>query len=142
MKTVFTKPALIDRKWYIVDAEGKVLGRLASKIAAIVRGKNKANFVPNQEIGDFVVVINADKVALSGRKAQDKMYYRHSGYVGGLKTSNFEKVMEKHPTMPLEAAIKGMLPKGPLGRKMAKNIKIYAGTSHPHSAQNPISIDL
>jgi len=142
MKTVFAKPASIERKWYIIDAEGKVLGRLAAKIATIARGKNKAIFVPNQEIGDFIVVINADKVAVTGRKTQQKMYYRHTGYVGGLKVSNFEKVMEKHPTMPLEAAIKGMLPKGPLGRKLAKNIKIYAGTSHPHSAQNPIPLEV
>ena len=142
MKTVFKAPASIERKWYIIDAEGKILGRVASKIAAIARGKNKAIFVPNQEIGDFIVVINADKVVVSGRKTQEKLYYKHTGYVGGLKTSTYEKVMERHPTMPLEAAIKGMLPKGPLGRKMAKNIKIYAGTSHPHSAQNPISIDV
>jgi len=142
MKTVFTKPSSIERKWYIIDVEGKILGRVASKIAAIARGKNKAIFVPHQEVGDFIVVINAEKVVVTGRKAQDKMYYRHTGYIGGVKTSNYEKVMERHPTMPLEAAIKGMLPKGPLGRKIVKNIKIYAGTSHPHSAQNPISIDV
>jgi len=142
MKTVFQKPASFDRKWYIIDAEGKVLGRLASRIAAIARGKNKANFVPHQEMGDFVVVINAEKVKITGRKAQQKMYYKHTGYVGGLKVSNFEKVMERHPTMPLEAALKGMLPKGPMGRKIAKNIKIYAGANHPHSAQNPITLEL
>jgi len=142
MKTVFSKPSSIERKWYIIDAEGKVLGRIASKIAAIARGKNKAIFVPNQEIGDFVIVINADKVVVSGRKAQEKLYYKHTGYVGGLKTTTFEKAMERHPTMPLETAIKGMLPKGPLGRKMAKNIKIYAGSEHPHGAQNPTSIEV
>jgi len=142
MKTVFVKPASVERKWYIIDVEGKVLGRVASRIAAIARGKNKAIFVPHQEVGDFIVVINADKIQITGRKAQQKMYYRHTGYVGGLKANNFEKVIDRHPTMPLEAAIKGMLPKGPLGRKMAKNIKIYAGTSHPHSAQNPIPLEV
>jgi len=142
MKTVFVKPASVERKWYIIDAEGKVLGRVASKIASILRGKNKAIFVPHQEIGDFIVVINADKIVITGRKAQQKMYYRHTGYVGGLKASNFEATMARNPTMPLEAAIKGMLPKGPLGRKMAKNVKIYAGTSHPHSAQNPAVIEV
>jgi large subunit ribosomal protein L13 len=141
MKTVFTKLASVERKWYVIDAEGKVLGRVAAKVAAIVRGKNKAIFVPHQEIGDFVVVINADKVVVTGRKAQQKMYYRHSGYVGGLKTSSFEKLMDRHPTQPLENAIKGMLPKCPLGRKIAKNIKIYAGTAHPHAAQNPVAIE-
>ena len=141
MKTVFAKPASVERKWYIIDAEGKVLGRVAAKAAAIVRGKNKAIFVPHQEVGDFVVVINADKIKVTGRKAQQKMYYRHTGYVGGLKSQNFEKAIERHPTMPLETAIKGMLPKGPLGRKMAKNAKIYAGASHPHSSQKPAPIE-
>jgi large subunit ribosomal protein L13 len=141
MKTVFTNPVSVERKWYIIDAEGKVLGRVAAKIASIVRGKNKAIFVPNQEIGDFVVVINADKIVVTGRKPLQKMYYRHTGYVGGLKTTTYEKLIAQHPTRPLEYAIKGMLPKGPLGRKMAKNVKIYAGTSHPHGAQNPIILE-
>lgn len=141
MKTVFAKPASVERKWYIIDAEGKVLGRVAAKVAAIVRGKNKAVFVPHQEIGDFVVVINADKVKLTGRKTQNKMYYRHSGYAGGLKATTFEKLVDRHPTQPLELAIKGMLPKGPLGRKMAKNAKLYAGTSHPHASQKPEKIE-
>ena len=142
MKTVFVKPALIERKWYVIDAEGKILGRLAAKVASMVRGKTKAIYTPNQEVGDFVVVINADKVAVSGRKAQQKQYYRHTGYVGGLKTTTYEKLKARHPTAPLENAIKGMLPKGPLGRKMAKNAKIYAGARHPHAAQNPTAIDL
>ena len=141
MKTIFTKPALVERKWYIIDAEGKVLGRVAAKVAAIVRGKNKANFVPNQEIGDFVVVINADKVIVTGRKAQQKMYYHHTGYVGSLKSQTFSKLIERHPTMPLETAIKGMLPKGPLGRKLAKNAKLYAGIEHPHVSQKPEPIE-
>ena len=142
MKTIFVNPASVERKWYVIDAEGKILGRVAAKVASMVRGKNKAIFTPNQEIGDFVVVINADKAVLSGRKAQQKLYYRHTGYVGGLKTANYEKIAARHPTMPMENAIKGMLPKGPLGRKMAKNAKIYAGAQHPHAAQNPIAIDL
>jgi len=141
MKTVFAKPASVERKWFVIDAEGKVLGRVAAKAAAIVRGKNKAIFVPHQEVGDFVVIINADKIIVTGRKAQQKIYYRHSGYVGGLKANTYEKVIARHPTMPLELAIKGMLPKGPLGRKLAKNAKIYAGTEHPHGSQKPEPIE-
>jgi len=141
MKTVFAKPDSVDRKWFIIDAEGKVLGRVAAKVASIVRGKNKALFVPHQDIGDYVVVINADKIAVTGRKAEQKMYYKHTGYVGGLRANTFNKVIEKHPTQPLELAIKGMLPKGPLGRKMAKNAKLYAGTDHPHASQKPVPIE-
>jgi large subunit ribosomal protein L13 len=141
MKTVFVKPASVERKWYVIDADGKVLGRVAAKVASIVRGKNKAIFVPHQEVGDFVVVINADKIVVTGRKAEQKMYHRHSGYPGGLKSQNFEKAIERHPTMPLENAIKGMLPKGPLGRKLAKNAKIYAGADHPHGSQKPVPIE-
>ena len=142
MRTEFIKPALLDRKWFVLDAEGKVLGRVASRVASIVRGKNKAIFAPHQEMGDYVVVINADKVKVTGRKTQQKMYYRHSGYPGGLKSRNFATLIARHPTQPLELAIKGMLPKGPLGRKLAKNAKIYAGAAHPHVAQNPTAITL
>jgi len=142
MKTVFVKPASVERKWYVIDAEGKVMGRVAAKVASIVRGKNKAIFAPHQEMGDFVVVINAEKVNVTGRKPRQKIYYRHSGYVGGLKAINFEKLIARHPTQPLENAIKGMLPKGPLGRKLARNAKVYAGAAHPHAAQNPTAIDL
>jgi len=142
MKTVFVKPALVERKWFVIDAQGKVLGRVASKVASIVRGKTKAIFAPHQEMGDYVVIINADKVIVTGRKAHQKMYYRHSGYPGGLKSINFEKLIVRHPTQPLENAIKGMLPKGPLGRKLAKNAKVYAGAVHPHAAQNPTAIEL
>ncbi|MDR2434617.1 MAG: 50S ribosomal protein L13, partial [Treponema sp.] len=137
MKTEFVKPALVDRKWFVIDAEGKVLGRVAAKAASIVRGKEKAVYAPHQEVGDFVVVVNADKIIVTGAKTQQKLYHRHSGYVGGLKTVNFEKLIARHPTAPLENAIKGMLPKGPLGRKLLKNVKVYAGGAHPHSAQNP-----
>jgi large subunit ribosomal protein L13 len=141
MKTVFAKPASVERKWFIIDAEGKVLGRVAAKAASIVRGKNKAIFVPNQEIGDFVVVINADKIVVTGRKTLQKTYYRHTGYVGGLKSTTYENLAARHPTKPLELAIKGMLPKGPLGRKLAKNAKIYAGANHPHAGQKPAPIE-
>ena len=142
MKTIFLKPADIERKWFVVDVEGKPLGRVAARIASILRGKEKAVFAPHQETGDFVVVINAEKIALTGRKAEQKLYHRHSGYVGGLKTVNFQKLVEKHPCSPLELAIKGMLPKGPLGRKLLKNVKIYPGAEHPHMAQNPQVLEL
>lgn len=142
MKTVFVKPADVQRAWFVIDAEGKVLGRVAAKVASIVRGKEKPIFVPHQEVGDYVVIVNAEKIAVTGRKAQQKMYHRHTGFVGGLKSTNFEKLIARHPTKPLELAIKGMLPKGPLGRKLAKNVKIYAGGEHPHAAQNPTAIGL
>jgi len=142
MKTAFVKPASVERKWFLIDAEGKVLGRLAAKVASIVRGKEKAIFTPNQEIGDYVVIINAEKIQVTGSKTQDKLYHHHTGYVGGLKTVNFEELIEKHPTSPLELAIKGMLPKGPLGRKLLKNVKIYSGSEHPHAAQNLQKIEL
>jgi large subunit ribosomal protein L13 len=142
MKTIFVKPADVERKWFIIDAEGKVLGRIAARAASIVRGKEKAVYVPHQEVGDFVVVINAEKLVVTGRKAQNKQYHHHSGYVGGLKTVTYEKLSARHPASPLELAIKGMLPKGPLGRKLWKNVKVYAGTEHPHRAQNPQAIEL
>ena len=142
MKTVFVKPADVERKWYLIDAEGKILGRFAARAATILRGKGKAVFTPNQELGDYLVVINADKIAISGRKAEQKLYRHHTGYVGGLKTVNFDKLIEKHPSSPLELAIKGMLPKGPLGRKLFKNVKLYQGAEHPHAAQNLQKIEL
>ena len=142
MKTVFVKPGNVERKWFLIDAEGKVLGRVAARVASILRGKEKALFTPHQEVGDYVVVVNAEKAVLTGNKAQQKLYRRHSGYVGGLKTVNYEKLLEKKPTSPLELAIKGMLPKGPLGRKLLKNAKIYAGAEHPHIAQKLEKIEL
>ena len=142
MKTVFVKPKDMDRKWFLLDADGMIMGRVASRVASILRGKEKVVFAPHQETGDYVVIINADKIAVSGQKARDKMYYRHTGYAGGLKTVNFQKLIEKHPSSPLEFAIKGMLPKGPLGRKLLKNAKIYAGAEHPHTAQNLEKIEL
>ena len=142
MKTVFVTPATADRAWYVIDAEGKPLGRVAAKVASMLRGKNKPTYTPSQETGDFVVVINAEKVALTGRKKQQKMYYHHTGFPGGLKDANFRELVARAPAMPRELAVKGMLPKGPLGRKLYKNAKIYAGAQHPHAAQSPVAIDL
>lgn len=142
MKTVFVTPATADRAWYVIDAEGKPLGRVAAKVASMLRGKNKPTYTPSQETGDFVVVINAEKVALTGRKKQQKMYYHHTGFPGGLKDANFRELVARAPAMPLELAVKGMLPKGPLGRKLYKNAKIYAGAQHTHAAQSPVAIDL
>ncbi len=142
MKTIFVTPATAERKWYVIDAEGKPLGRIAAKVASMVRGKNKPTFTPSQETGDFVIVINADKVAISGRKRQDKMYYKHTGYPGGLKDYTFSELLGRDPVAPLELAVKGMLPRGVLGRKLYKNVKIYAGAQHPHAAQSPVAIDL
>jgi large subunit ribosomal protein L13 len=142
MKTEFIKPALVERKWFVIDARDKILGRVAARVASILRGKEKAIYAPHQETGDFVVIVNAEKIALTGRKVHQKLYHRHSGYVGGLKTSRYEKLVERHPTAPLELAIKGMLPKGPLGRKLLKNVKVYAGAEHPHGAQNPQALEL
>ncbi|HUX38326.1 MAG TPA: 50S ribosomal protein L13 [Rectinemataceae bacterium] len=142
MKTVFVTAETAERGWYVIDAEGKPLGRVAAKVASIVRGKTKPTYTPSQETGDFVVVINADKIAISGRKRNDKMYYHHTGYVGGMKSFTFKALIERHPTEPLELAIKGMLPKGPLGRKLLKNAKLYAGPKHPHEAQQPTAIEI
>jgi large subunit ribosomal protein L13 len=142
MKTINVKPADVKREWFIIDAAGKPLGRVAAKAAAIVRGKEKPVFTPNEEYGDFVVIINAAKVSVSGTKPENKLYRHHTGFPGGLKTRNFSKMMEVKPTFPLEHAVKGMLPKGPLGRALAKNVKVYAGAAHPHKAQNPTAIEL
>jgi len=142
MKTIFVKPANVERKWLLLDAEEKVLGRVAARAASILRGKDKVAFAPNEEIGDYIVIINAEKIKITGSKAEQKEYHHHSGYAGGLKTVNFNRLIEKAPTSPLELAIKGMLPKGPLGRKLLKNVKIYAGAAHPHGAQNLQKIEL
>jgi len=142
MKTIFEKPASIERKWYVIDAEGVSLGRVAVKAANILRGKNKPYYTPHQEVGDFVIIVNAEKAAVTGRKKTDKMYYRHSGYLGGLKAETYEKVLAKKPTMPMEKAVRGMLPKGPLGNKLYTNVKIYAGANHPHAAQQPVAVEV
>lgn len=137
MKTFMANPAKIDRKWYVVDAEGKTLGRLASEVAKVLRGKNKPEYTPHVDTGDYIVIINAEQVRVTGNKAQDKMYYRHSGFPGGIKSSNFEGLISKKPEAPIEIAVKGMLPKGPLGRDMYRKLKVYAGAAHPHAAQQP-----
>lgn len=142
MKTIFFNENEVSRSWYVIDAAGKPLGRVAAKAAAMVRGKHKTSFAPHQENGDYVVIINAEKVAVTGNKNKDKMYYKHSGYVGGLKSVNFNELIAKKPTEPLMLAIKGMLPKGPLGRKLLANVKIYAGMEHPHKAQNPVKAEV
>lgn len=142
MKTIFKKPVDFDRKWYVIDAEGQNLGRLAVKVAYILRGKNKPYFTPHQECGDFVVIVNAEKVTVTGNKLEDKKYYRHSGYMGGLKETNLGDLLEKKPTAPVEKAIRGMLPKNRLGRKIFKNAKVYAGPNHPHSAQQPATLEI
>ena len=142
MKTAFFTAATADRKWYVIDAAGKPLGRVAAKVASILRGKNKPTFTPSQETGDYVIIINADKVDITGRKRQNKTYYHHTGYPGGIKEISFEDLIARNPISPVEIAIKGMLPKGPLGRKLFNNVKVYAGPDHPHMAQNPIAIDI
>ena len=142
MKTIFVNEQEQKREWFLIDAEGKPLGRVASKIAAIVRGKTKFTFTPNQNMGDYVVVINAGKVALSGGKEQKKLYYKHTGFVGGLRSYTFEKLSEKHLEDPIRLAVKGMLPSGRLGRAILENVKIYAGADHPHKAQNPKPLEV
>lgn len=137
MKTYSVKAGEIERRWFVVDAEGKILGRIASEVAQILRGKHKPTYTPHLDTGDFVVVLNADKVRLSGRKADQKTYFRHSGYMGGERFIPFRTMLEKHPERVIELAVKGMLPKGALGRQMRKKLKVYAGTEHPHEAQQP-----
>ena len=142
MKTIFYKEREIPLSWYVIDAAGKPLGRVAAKVAAMARGKHKALYAPHQESGDYIIVINADKVAVTGNKDKDKMYHHHTGFPGGLKSVNFNTLIGKKPTEPLYIAVKGMLPKGSLGRKLLKNVKIYAGSEHPHAAQNPVAVAL
>lgn len=137
MKTFMASPATIDRKWYVVDAEGMTLGRLASEVAKILRGKNKPIFTPHMDTGDFVIVVNAEKVKVTGKKLDQKMYYHHSGYVGGLKETTLREKMAKKPEQVVELAIKGMLPKGPLGRQMYTKLHVFAGPDHKHAAQKP-----
>ena len=142
VKTYYAKPNEVEREWLLIDAEGLVLGRLAVEVAKILRGKNKPQYNPHVDTGDFVVIVNADKVRVTGNKATDKRYYRHSGYPGGLKSESFEEAMAKHPERVIEHAVKGMLPKTTLGRAQAKKLKVYAGPDHPHTAQNPRKIEL
>ena len=137
MKTFMASPATIDRKWYVVDAEGKTLGRLASEVAKVLRGKNKAIFTPHIDTGDYVIVINAEKIAVTGKKLDQKIYYHHSDYVGGMKETTLREKLAKKPESVIELAVKGMLPKGPLGRQMLKKLHVYAGPEHNHEAQKP-----
>ncbi len=142
MKTFSANPATVKRDWYVVDAEGKTLGRLASEIARRLRGKHKAEYTPHVDTGDYIVVINAEKVRVTGRKATDKIYYRHTGYIGNMKSASFEKMIATRPEQVLKLAVKGMLPKGPLGRAMARKMKVYAGPEHAHAAQQPKPLDI
>lgn len=142
MKTYVAKPAEIDRKWYVVDAGGKTLGRLASEIARVLSGKNKPIYTPHVDCGDFVIVINAEKVAVTGNKREDKLYRQHSGYPGHLKETNFNTMIQRNPRRVIESAVKGMLPKNSLGRQMIKKLKVYAGDQHPHAAQQPEVLEL
>ena len=137
VKTYTPKASEIERKWYIVDEDGQTLGRLASSIASLLRGKHKPTFTPNLDTGDYVVVINAEKIQVTGRKRLEKLYYRHSRYPGGLRSLNFEEMIERHPDRVLRLAVKGMIPSGSLGREMMNKLKIYAGEDHPHGAQQP-----
>ena len=137
MKTFMASPATIDRKWYVVDASGMTLGRLAAEVAKVLRGKNKAIFTPHIDTGDYVIVINAEKISVTGRKLDQKIYYQHSAYVGGMKETTLREKLNKKPVEVIEHAVKGMLPKGPLGREMYKKLYVYAGSEHNHAAQKP-----
>ena len=142
MKTYQSKKEGLDYKWYLVDAKGQVLGRLASGVVKILKGKNKPTYTPHLDTGDFVIIVNAEKAILTGKKMEDKIYYHHTGYPGGIKEMSAEKFLAKKPTEMLRIAVKGMLPKNSLGRKMLRKLKIYAGPHHPHEAQKPIPLQL
>jgi large subunit ribosomal protein L13 len=142
MKTIFVKPLTIQKKWYLIDAEGKELGKVAVAAARILRGKNKPEYVPHQDMGDFVIIINAEKAALTGNKYQDKMYYRHSNYPGGFRETNYADMIKRNPIFPMEHAVKGMLPRGPLGRKLFTNMRVYAGAKHQQMAQQPVQVEI
>lgn len=142
MGTFSAKPQDIRQDWFVVDATDKVLGRMAARIALRLRGKHKTIYTPHMDTGDFIVVVNVEKLRVTGNKAEDKLYHRHSGYPGGIYTTNFTKLQAKHPERILEKAVKGMLPKGPLGYAMIKKLKLYAGANHPHAAQQPQALDI
>lgn len=139
MKTYSAKPLEVERKWYLLDAEGQTLGRLAVLAANLLRGKHKPQYTPNVDTGDFVIIINAEKITVTGKKETDKIYYHHTGYPGGLKSASFRELMEKDPTLAIEKAIKGMLPHGTLGQEQFNKLKVYAGAEHPHAAQKPVA---
>ncbi|TNF66382.1 MAG: 50S ribosomal protein L13 [Gammaproteobacteria bacterium] len=142
MKTFSAKPDQVNRNWFVVDASGKTLGRMATEIAKHLRGKHKPEYTPHVDIGDYVVVINAEKVHVTGNKRKDKVYHRHTGYIGGLKSITFDKLIETHPDRVVRSAVKGMLPKNSLGRQMIKKLKVYAGSEHPHTAQQPTELTI
>ena len=142
MKTFVAKPETVKRDWYIVDAEGKTLGRIATEIASRLRGKHKAEYTPHVDTGDYIIVVNAEKVHVTGKKFTDKIYQSHSGFPGGIKSISFDKLIKRKPEMVIEAAVKGMLPKGPLGRAMFRKLKVYAGAEHAHAAQQPQVLDI
>jgi large subunit ribosomal protein L13 len=142
MTTVSAKPAEVRREWYLVDADGKTLGRLASELARRLRGKHKPQFTPHVDTGDYIVVVNAEKVRVTGNKLRDKMYHRHTGYIGNLKSINLEKLLAKAPDRVITQAVKGMMPRGPLGRAMMKKLRVYAGPEHRHTAQQPTPLEI
>ncbi|GAA5218889.1 50S ribosomal protein L13 [Corallincola platygyrae] len=142
MKTFSAKPETVKRDWFVVDAEGKTLGRLATEVARRLRGKHKPEYTPHVDTGDYIIVVNADKVHVTGNKAQGKIYYSHTGFPGGLKEMSFEKLIAKAPERVIESAVKGMLPKGPLGRAMYRKLKVYAGAEHNHAAQQPQALEI
>lgn len=142
MRTLSAKPESVKRDWFVVDAAGKTLGRLSTEIARRLRGKHKPEYTPHVDTGDYIVVINCEKVRVTGKKEKDKMYYSHTGYMGGIKSISFEKLIEKAPERVIQTSVKGMLPKGPLGRAMFKKMKVYAGAEHPHTAQQPQQLDI
>ena len=142
MKTVSAKAETVHRDWYVIDADGQILGRLETEVARRLRGKHKTQYTPHVDTGDYVVVVNAGKVKVTGRKASDKMYYRHTGYPGGLKEASFTRLIERSPEKVIEHAVKGMLPRNPLGRAMYRKLKVYSGQEHPHGAQQPETLTL
>jgi large subunit ribosomal protein L13 len=142
MKTFSAKPAEVTHEWFVIDATNKVLGRVASEVALRLRGKHKPIYTPHVDTGDFIVIVNADKIRVTGAKSDDKMYYRHTGYPGGIRETSFRDLQARHPGRAIQKAVKGMLPKGPLGYAMIKKLKVYAGSEHPHAAQQPKTLEI
>ena len=142
MNTYMPNPTKVERKWYVVDAEGQTLGRLCAEVAKVLRGKNKPIFTPHEDTGDYVIVVNAEKIKVTGRKLDQKIYYHHSGYVGGMKETTLREMLAKHPDRVIEHAVKGMLPKGPLGRSMMTKLHVYAGPDHEQAAQKPEALEI
>ncbi len=142
MKTIFAKSETVKRDWYVIDATDKTLGRLATEVARRLRGKHKPEYTPHVDTGDYIVIVNAEKVKTTGKKLTDKIYYRHSGFPGGIKSTSLEKLLQSHPERVIEKAVKGMLPRGPLGYAQFRKLKVYAGAEHPHSAQQPLPLTI